>query len=181
LRNAIHSTLSERLGGPEWYEAFGLVDIEREAVEEAKKSVLDRPATLTPGRVIAELTFAFWGRLFSDPCDKTLWVPHLRRIFPLKLHNSRQLIRGRLLALKTLRNRIAHHERLLCGRQHLKQDYADIVETIGWIDPTVRRWVESTNCCQERFTKPLPKKPKPAPTEAAQDPERALPPREIES
>jgi hypothetical protein len=167
LRNAIHNLLSEKLGGPEWYETFSLQESERETVEEAKKNVLDRPAALTPGRVIAELTFAFWGRLFSDPYDKTLWVPHLRKIFPLRLQNHRSLIRGRLLRLKTLRNRIAHHERLICGRQKVKQDYADILETIGWINPTTRLWVESTNCCQERFTKPFPKKPKPVQTEPA--------------
>ena len=160
LRNAIHNVLSEQLGGPEWYESFSLADSERETVEEVKKNVLDRPATLTPGRVIAELTFAFWGRLFSDSYDKTLWVPHLRKIFPLKLQNGRRYIHGRLVELKTLRNRIAHHERLICGRQKVKQDYADIMETIGWVNPTIRQWVESTNCCQERFTKPLPKKPK---------------------
>jgi hypothetical protein len=151
------------------------VETERQAVEEAKKSVLNRPAALTPGRVLAELTFAFGVRLFSDRYDKTLWVPHLRRIFPLKLLNHRRLVHGRLVELKTLRNRIAHHERLLCGRQHIKQDYANILETIGWIDPVVRQWVESVNCCQERFTKPLPKMPRPAPAEPAQAAENVLP------
>ena len=162
LRNAIHNTLSELLGGPEWYDKFPLVGPEQDALEEAKRKVLDRPAVLTPGRIIAELTFSFWGRLFSDSYDKTLWVPHLRKIFPLKLQNRRSLVRGRLLQLKTLRNRIAHHERLICGRQKVQQDYDDILETIGWVSPTVKLWVESTNCCQERFTRPLPKKPKPA-------------------
>lgn len=164
LRNAIHGVLSEQLGGPEWYDSLNLADSERKALEEAKKKVLERPTALSPGRVIAELTFAFWGRLFAEPYDKTLWVPHLRKIFPKSLQNKRRLVRGRLVELKTLRNRIAHHERLMCGRQLLKQDYANILETIGWIDPTVRRWVESVNCCQERFTRPLPKKPKSAPT-----------------
>lgn len=162
LRNAIHNILTDQLGGPEWYESFSLAEFERKTVEEAKKKVIDRPAPLTPGRVIAELTFAFWGRLFSDSYDKTLWVPHLRKIFPLKLQNNRRFIHGRLVELKTLRNRIAHHERLICGRQKVRQDYADILETIGWINPTIRQWVESTNCCQERFTKPLPQKPKAA-------------------
>ena len=175
LRNAIHNILSEQLGGPKWYETSILAESEREALEDAKKKVLDRPAALTPGRVIAELTFAFWGRLFSDSYDKTLWVPHLRKIFPLKLQDRRSLIRGRLMELKTLRNRIAHHERLLCGRQHVMQDYADILETIGWINPTVRFWVESTNCCQERFKRPLPKKPKMAPAVPAQGAKPALP------
>src|ERR1035438_9563708 len=143
LRNAIHNILSEQLGGPKWYETSIFAESEREALEDAKKKVLDRPAALTPSRVIAELTFAFWGRLFSDSYDKTLWVPHLRKIFPLKLQDRRSLTRGRLMELKTLRNRIAHHERLLCGRQHVMQDYADILETIGWINPTVRFWVRT--------------------------------------
>jgi hypothetical protein len=160
LRNSIHNTLSEQLGSVEWYEKIAFAESESKTIEEAKKSVLGRPATLTSGRIISELTFAFWGRLFSNHHDKTLWVPHLRKIFPLKLQNRRSLIRGRLLQLKTLRNRIAHHERLICGRQKVQQDYADILETIGWISPAVRTWVESTNCCQERFTRPLPKKPK---------------------
>jgi hypothetical protein len=175
LRNAIHNILSKQFGGTDWYETFSLADPEREALEEAKKNVLDRPAILTPGRVIAELTFAFWGRLFSDSYDKTLWVPHLRKISPLKLQNHRRLIRGRLVELKTLRNRIAHHERLICGRQKVQQDYDDILETIGWINPTIRLWVESTNCCQERFTRPLPKKPKPELAKPAQEAKSDLP------
>ncbi|MGA9671843.1 MAG: HAD hydrolase-like protein, partial [Terracidiphilus sp.] len=175
LRNAIHNLLSEQLGGAEWYETFNLAESERKALEEAKKKVFDRPAALTPGRVIAELTFAFWGRLFSESYDKTLWVPHLRKIFPQNLQNNRHLIRGRLLQLKTLRNRIAHHERLMCGRQHLRQDYTNILETIGWISPTMRHWVESVNCCEERFARPLPKKPKPVPAESAQTSKPRLP------
>lgn len=161
LRNAIHNLLSEQLGGPEWYEKISLTESECANIEAVKKNIHNRPAPLTSGRVLAELTFTFWGRLFSDSYDKTLWVPHLRKIFPLKLQNSRRFVHGRLVALKTLRNRIAHHERLICGRQKVQQDYEDILETIGWINPTIREWAESTNCCQERFTKPLPKKPKP--------------------
>jgi hypothetical protein len=160
LRNAIHSILSVQLGSAEWYESFSLEPSERETVEDAKKSVLDRPEILTPGRIVAELNFAFWVRLFSAPYDKTLWVPHLRKISPLKLQSSRRLIHGRLVELKTLRNRIAHHERLICGKRNVKQDYTNILETIGWVSPVIRDWVESTNCCQERFTTPLPKKPK---------------------
>jgi len=175
LRNAIHNLLSERLGEAEWYENFNLAEPERQAVEEAKKKVLDRPVKLQAGRVLAGLTFAFWGRLFSDSYDKTLWIPYLQKIFPLKLQNRRSYIRGRLLQLKTLRNRIAHHERLICGRHKVKQDYEDILEIIGWINPTIQRWVESTNCCQERFTKPLPKKPKAAPEAKTQDDQAGTP------
>lgn len=160
LRNAIHNTLAEHLGGPGWFETFCLQDSERRSFEDAKKNILDRPAVVTPGRIVAELTFAFWVRLFSAPYDKTLWVPYLRRLFPIKHQNSRKLVHGRLVELKTLRNRIAHHERLICGRQKVQQDYEDTLETIGWMHPTMKQWVESTNCCKERFGKPLPRKPR---------------------
>jgi len=59
---------------------------------------------------------------------------------------------------------VAHHERLVFDRQKLEQNYDEILETIGWINPTIRLWAESTNCFQMRLNKPLPKKPKPIPT-----------------
>jgi len=37
---------------------------------------------LTPGRVVAELSFGFWIGLVGKQYDHTLWVPHLHRAFP---------------------------------------------------------------------------------------------------
>ncbi len=161
LRNAIHRCLSKALGSDQWYETFSLEESERNAVDEAKTKVMERPAPLTPGRVVAELKLGFWVRLFSHAYDKTLWVPYLREIFPLKLSNSRTLIHGRLMDLKTLRNRIAHHDRITCGKRDPEKDYAAIMETIGWINKSMRDWILSTNCFRERFDKRLPKKIKP--------------------
>jgi hypothetical protein len=163
LRNAIHNTLSEKLRTAEWFDTFTLEDSERNAVEAAKSKVAERALTVTPGRVVAELGFAFWVRLFSHSYDKTLWVPYLRRIFPVKLDGSRTLVHGRLVELKTLRNRIAHHERITCGHRDIRRNYLELLETIGWINSKIRQWVESINCFEERFAKPLPKKPKPEP------------------
>jgi hypothetical protein len=156
LRNAIHELLTSRLGAPDWYDHFPFGDPEKLAIEEAKKKIQERPAQISPGRMIAELSFSFWVRLFSHRYENELHFPHLSRIFPMKL--KRAQIHDRLINLKTLRNRIAHHERLIYKRDPEK-DYCDLVETIGWISPDVKDWVESTNCFRERFSKRLPRKP----------------------
>jgi hypothetical protein len=161
LRNAIHNVLAKKLERADWYEAFSLQDSERKSIDEAKANVIGRQATETPGRVVAELKFGFWVKLFAHPYDKSLWVPYLRLIFPLRLQNSRAYIHGRLVELKTLRNRIAHHERITCGKRDSEKDYTAVMETIGWVNPLIHDWIESTNCFKERFDKRLPKKPKP--------------------
>ncbi|HET6841774.1 MAG TPA: Abi family protein [Candidatus Angelobacter sp.] len=163
LRNAIHNVLTKGLGAPDWYDKIHLQNSELEALRQARSKIAERMVEETPGRIVAELTFAFWVRLLAWPYEKSLWVPHLRRIFPMRFTNP-SVIHGRLVELKTLRNRIAHHERIL-GRD-LEKDYAALLETIGWVSPDVREWVRETNCFEERFAKRIPKKPKPQLPEA---------------
>lgn len=160
LRNAIHIVFTSQLGTPEWYDKIPLEDPEREAIQEAKDSILEKAQPVTPGRIVAELTFGFWVKLFSGAYEKQLWVKYLYRIFPITL--KRTVLHSRLIQLKTLRNRIAHHERIL-GKRDLRQDYADLLETIGWISKDIEAWVKSTNCFEERAAKKLPKKPKTEP------------------
>jgi hypothetical protein len=69
---------------------------------------------------------------------------------------KRSYLHGRLVDIKTLRNRIAHHERIV-GKRDLLRDYQDLVEAIGWINPTIRAWVEHTNCFEERWKRKLKK------------------------
>jgi hypothetical protein len=151
LRNAIHNVMTQRVGAVDWYDRIALEDWEREAVDAAKEKIIRKNSALTPGRVVAELTFGFWVKLFAWPYEKSLWVPFLYRIFPLKM--KRTLLHGRLVDIKTLRNRIAHHERIVGKRKDLPQDCRDILETIGWVSPTIQEWVRYTNSFQERWDK----------------------------
>jgi len=163
LRNAIHDLMTRKTGSANWYDSFSFQDTELAEINQAKAKVIERAAIMTPGRIVAELKFGFWVRLFSHAYDKTLWVPHLRTIFPVRFDGKRSFLHGRLVDLKTLRNRIAHHERITCGKRDVQKDYSELLQTIGWINPTMRRWVESTNCFPARFEKKLPKKPIAAP------------------
>ena len=160
LRNAIHDCLVRKLGRTDWYEVFPFEPSERRTIEGAKSEILRRSTSAIPGRIIAELVFGFWVKMFSNNYDKTLWVPYLHTLFPPAFNNERSSIYVRLKDLKTLKNRIAHHERITCGRRNPERDYSQIPEAIGWINPTVQEWIASTNCFQERFNKRLPKRPK---------------------
>jgi hypothetical protein len=169
LRNSIHNIMSADIGRDDWYDVVGLDQPEQDALADAKRAIQNRPTALSPGKVVAELTFGFWVKLTSSAYEKSLWVKHLYKIFPIRV--KRTQLHGRLTELKTLRNRIAHHERII-GKRDLLQDYPDLLEAIRWVSPAIESWVRSTNCFQERRSKKLKKKPQPPqPTEGADSPE----------
>jgi hypothetical protein len=159
LRNSVHNLLTQRLGTPEWFDTFGFEGQEQQAIADAKDKIHERHVAISPGRVVAELGFSFWVRLTSHAYEDSLWLKHLYMIFPMSVR--RKQLHERLIDLKTLRNRIAHHERIIYKRDPEK-DYANLLETIGWISPDFRAWVEHTNCFSERFARRIPRKEAPA-------------------
>ena len=159
LRNAIHNAITEQFGHDDWYDKAGLAQSEMEAIQKAKDSIRGAGEFVTSGRVIAEVNFGFWVRLCSGYYDKTIWTSYIRRVFPIKVR--RKMLHSRLMDLKSLRNRIAHHQRIIGGKRELARDYADILETISWLSPEMSLWVSSTNCFLARAEKKLRKLPKP--------------------
>lgn len=145
LRNSIHRTLEKYIGFADWYDHIGLEDSEKDALYLAKEGVQSRHKSLTPPRIIAQLNLGFWVRLTAGDYEKALWVPYLYKVFPIKT-NRRQL-NLRLNKIKDLRNQIAHHERII--NRDLDADYAEILETLGWLCSKTLNWVKATN----RFTK----------------------------
>jgi hypothetical protein len=163
LRNAMHNIIVASTGRADWYDTIGLNDSEIDAIYDAKKKIQEASDPITPGRVVAELSFGFWVRLTGWPYEKTLWVPYLHKVFPIKL--KRTAIHQRLLDLKSLRNRIAHHQRII-GKRDLLRDYDNLIETITWIQSDMAGWVKATNCFQQRATKKLRKLAPAKPSEA---------------
>jgi Abi-like protein len=70
---------------------------------------------VSEGKVIAELTFYFWKRLFSSEYEQSLWRTTLKRTFPFKAL-SRSVVAVNLEQIYQTRNRLAHHEPVL-GRR----------------------------------------------------------------
>jgi hypothetical protein len=146
LRNSIHRELTSGLGQANWYDLPGtLYQPETNAVGEAKRNI-PTGTPVTPGRVIAQLTFGFWVKLVSRNYEQALWVPHLRKCFPHLRRPSRVIVFDRLDKIRTLRNSVAHHERIL--QRNLKADYGDILETLGWVCPVTSAWVNVHNSLQ---------------------------------
>ncbi len=162
VRNAIHNLMTERFASPQWYDRFPLADSERAALGEVKESLMEKGQPTTPGRVVSGLTFGFWVKLTGRIYEESLWVPHLSRIFPIRV--NRAGVHERFVILKTLRNRIAHHERIIGRTRPLPLEYEQTMEAIRWLNPIMAEWAEHRNCFKDRYANKFPKKrPQPAP------------------
>ncbi len=151
LRNAMNRRLGERYGEA-WYDN-GRAGFDRGALER----IANARADLTrdrhrddPHRVVAALSFGFWvsllgpgGRVAAGRranYEMTLWRPALRGAFPHRAPLTRRQTHRPLNALRTLRNRIAHHEPIFA--RNLVEDHERILEVAGWISPATRAWIE---------------------------------------
>ena len=153
LRNAMHSQLAANYG-PTWYDnpLVGLDDGSTRRIQNAKiRLTRTGHQRISTGRVVAGLSFGFWVSLLGHGgrmaelnrranYEMTLWRPVLRHAFPHAGSLTRKQAHAALDPLRTLRNRIAHHEPIFL-REHTV-DYRLILEVTGWISPTTREWLD---------------------------------------
>ena len=152
LRNAMHRQLAGRYGA-DWYDnpLAGLDAGCLERIAKAQTEVTRAGHKAGPPRVVAALSFGFWISLLGsggriDPAgrkadyERTFWRPALRGAFPHRATLTRKQARSPLDSLRTLRNRIAHHEPIFA--RNLSEDHQRILDVTGWISPGVRTWIE---------------------------------------
>jgi hypothetical protein len=152
LRNAVHNRLCTD-NGADWLDTFALLVTEKGAIADAKSKITSKLQPMTQDRVVAELSFGFWVRLFSAEYAGTLWGPSLSRIVQVK---DRRALYDRLIEVKTLRNRIAHHNRIV-GRTHtIEETYVRLLDVLDWVSPLVCSWVMKTNSVMERVKRQTP-------------------------
>ena len=151
FRNAVHNRLSADHGA-EWFDNLELLPSERDAVADVRRTIQNKPETVTAGRMVGELSFGFWVRLFSAEYASTLWGPSLSHVIH-PTTNDRRAVYSRLQDLKTLRNRIAHHNRIIGRTLSVQQYYEQSLETINWFSPTMRAWVAATNTVEQRLVR----------------------------
>jgi len=151
LRNAMNRRLGERYGeawydnGRAGFDGGALVRIANARADLARDRHRD-----DQHRVVAALSFGFWvsllgpgGRVAAGRranYEMTLWRPALRGAFPYRAPLTRRQAHRPLNALRTLRNRIAHHEPIFA--RNLVEDHEWILEVAGWISPATRAWIE---------------------------------------
>lgn len=146
LRNRIHAVMSETFSD-RWLESEEIILIanQRRQIAEAKCELeRDKPGSSTiPGKIVAAVSFSFWTAMFSKDYE-TLWRSHLNAIASkvdgkgyLRKSFSRPL--GRI---RTLRNRIAHHEPILHWR--LQDHFEEIMDLTAALSPPVAEWCRET-------------------------------------
>ncbi|MFC3706263.1 Abi family protein [Devosia honganensis] len=140
LRNRIHTTMSVT-HGEDWFKNNTLIKLahQQEQVAKAISDVNGDGKEATPGRVVAALTFSFWTSMLS-PDYETLWQTTLFRIArkPNGKGLRRKDLSGPLRPIRTLRNRIAHHEPIIAW--NLPSHHSKALEIILWLSPAAHEW-----------------------------------------
>ena len=114
---------------------FPLAEAHLNRFSEAIQKVSTQRKNITPDRIIAELNFGFWNRLFNRHYTGLLWKP-LRLIFQNTPKHLRQrdTIADALYRIRTLRNRIYHYEPIFGNLQDLENQYNEMLTFLTWFD-----------------------------------------------
>lgn len=148
MRNAASEAL-EIIYGPRWPWSPGF---ERSlhnptyGYSEKRDLFSARQKQTTTGKVIPELKFVFWQKLFTARNDQRLWTPHLLRVFPnlpatTAVASLRAGLFADLEAIRTLRNRIAHHEPIFS--RNLTDELAKIESLVNYRSTDTAQWMMS--------------------------------------
>jgi hypothetical protein len=153
LRNRIHVVMAEGLGDEAWFHQAGVLLNDRQP-DQLTKAVEDLKAVNkmpTPGRIVAALSFGFWTAMFG-PHYEGLWRTTLHRIAakPDGKRLRRKDFSGPLTPIRTIRNRIAHHEPIITW--DLPGIHKRMVELTRWLSPAAAAWCREN----DRFERVYP-------------------------
>lgn len=141
LRNAMHDAIAQ-VYGSDWLSALSagpnLRRVERDMIAQAAERLRREAKVATPPAMIAALPFGFWVALLASHHDQGLWRTAGHRAFHGR-HRRRHLHED-LERVRTLRNRIAHHEHLL--NRNLEQDARRVERLLMALNPDVGLWVD---------------------------------------
>lgn len=122
---------------------------QREALNKATLGTTDI------NNVIPELNFAFWQMMFTSRHDSQLWLPYLAQICPNANTKNIPQLRGEIYKeleiIRSLRNRIAHHEPIF--KRNLKQDYERILKLIRYQSTDTADWLDQSQMVTELLGK----------------------------
>lgn len=146
LRNSIHSVAESTFANPNWLQDFSIVigSKQQQAVSSAISELQQAHKPIEPGRIVAATTFGLWTGFLEARYDRVLWRTMLRPVFPHApaRMRSRHTLYTHLSDIRRLRNRVFHHEPVW-SRPNLSVEHADIINTIGWINPTFKTITQS--------------------------------------
>lgn len=141
LRNSLHDSITHvKRGDASWFNLPFICEKNAARVEDAIAAIKEKGKDHTdPNRIVAELNFGFWTRLFNTHYQKELWndKAFLIRAFPYakSTERSRGTLALRMDQIRRFRNRIFHHNYVLSEK--LQGMYRDITEVMDWINPSL--------------------------------------------
>jgi hypothetical protein len=137
LRNSIDYQLSRKFNDDNWFENNEFIRIvtpyQIDNISEARKLIHREKKIITPGKIVAELSFGFWTSLFDAKFEMTLWK-NLRLAFPNCPKNirKRRTMSSKFNGIRKLRNRIFHHESIAWSYDALLKYKNEMEEGIDW-------------------------------------------------
>lgn len=113
----------------------------------------------TTGKVIADLRFAFWQKMFTSRHDRRLWEPHIADLFPgapstTSAKELRRRIYEDLEVIRKLRNRMAHHEPVFT--RNLRHDLSRMYDLVNLRSPETGAWVRALTGDVSRLIDDMP-------------------------
>lgn len=145
LRNRIHHVMAAA-HGERWFDeaAYQANPVQIDMLTKARRDIADARKPETSGRLVAALTFGYWtamvGREYED-----LWQRTLKDI--ARREDGKGLVRKQfsrpLAPIRTLRNRIAHHEPILYW--DLPKHYEAILQLTHWLSPVAAAWSQDVS------------------------------------
>lgn len=134
LRNTVNETLKQHFQDEYWFKNSLPIEF-LPFVSEAIQKLTAQRKTITADRIIAELNFGFWNRLFNRYYASLFWKP-LRLIFKNTPKHLRQrnTIADILYRIRTLRNRIYHYEPIFGNLQDIENQYNEMLTFLKWLD-----------------------------------------------
>ena len=128
--------------GEDWLD-LSAVQLQPTQIDDIKKTIAkidqDEPSN---GAIVAELPFGFWVGLLGPKNENEIWRKALYKAFVHRPRGTeRKIVHNALDSIRRLRNRIAHHEKIL--HRDLRANHATILEIAGWCCPVTRDWIAS--------------------------------------
>lgn len=150
VRNAINNQFCVTFG-PDWHDLAAIRlqpqqirDVQDALAEAGRHDGIPADEPPTTGEIVAELRFAFWVGVLGPKNENEIWRKALHRAFPHRPRGiERKGVHGALNSLRRLRNRIAHHGRIL--HRDLVADHDLILEVVGWVCPHTRDWMSANS------------------------------------
>ena len=141
LRNSIDNALKKFFDVQDWSDVIPLMQTEQIMINEAKIKIERNCKAYSHNRLVSELTLGFWvalmGKKYNPHKFRAVMIKNMFHGCPSEQKSS-AAVQKNLAEIRFLRNRIAHHRRILHWTD-LKQKHDLILDFISWMSQDMHK------------------------------------------